>query len=79
MSTISKPELATEINNESKSELGKCYLLKRCPRTKPETLQLPTYFELQRELSMLGGVVYCDLSAVIPVALRKRLLDVAQE
>ena len=35
ISTISKPELATETSNDANLELVKCYLRDEWPRTKP--------------------------------------------
>ena len=79
ISTISKPELATERRTVPKLELVKGYLINGWPRTKPQTPQLRAYFDGQCELSTLHCLLYCELRAVVPIALRKRLLVHAHE
>ena len=45
--------------------------------SKPQTPQPGATFDVHRELSMLDVVIYSDLRALIPIALRKRVLDLA--
>ena len=77
--TISKPELATETSNDANLELDKGFLRKGWPRTKLQTPQHRAYFDVQRELSTLDGVVYCDVRLLIPFALRNPVLDLAHK